>query len=36
MGQNVIISSWWESGLSSASRNHHTTFCRPFGHYACL
>jgi len=27
---------WWESGLSSASRNHVTTFCRPFVHYACL
>jgi len=23
-----------ESGLSSASRNHLTTFCRPFAHYA--
>ena len=27
---------WWESGLSSASRNHLTKFCRPFVHYACL
>jgi len=26
MGQKVIISFWWESGLSSASRNHPTTF----------
>jgi len=26
----------WESGLSSTSRNHLTTFCRPFVHYACL
>jgi len=32
--QVVII--WWESGLSSACRNHLTTFCRPFVHYACL
>jgi len=36
MGQKVIIRLWWESGLSSASRNHLTTFCRPFVHYACL
>jgi len=36
MGQKVIIRFWWESGLSSASRNHHTTFCRPFVHCACL
>ena len=36
MGQKVIIRCWWESGLSSASRNHLTTFCRPFAHYACL
>jgi len=28
MGQNLII--WWESGLSSAPRNHLTTFSRPF------
>ena len=27
---------WWESGLSSASRNHLTTFCRPFVHQPCL
>jgi len=27
---------WWEFGLSSASRNHITTFCRPSLHYACL
>ena len=26
---------WWESGLSSASRNHLTTFCRSFFHYTC-
>jgi len=26
MGQNVIIRIWWESGLSSASSNHLTTF----------
>jgi len=30
MGQKVTIRFWWESGLSSASRNHLTTFCRPF------
>jgi len=35
MGQRVIRF-WWESGLSSASRNHLTTFCGPFVHYACL
>jgi len=36
MGQIVVIRFWWEAGLSSASRNHLTTFCRPFVHYACL
>ena len=36
MGQKAIIRFWCESGLSSASRNHLTTFCRPFVHYACL
>jgi len=36
MGQKVIIRFWWESGLSSASRSHLTTFYRPFVHYACL
>jgi len=36
MGQKVIIRFWWESGLSSASRNHLTTFCRPLVHYVCL
>jgi len=36
MGQKVIIRFWWESGLSSASRNHLTTFCRCFAHYACF
>jgi len=30
MGQRVVIRFWWESGLSSASRNHLTTFCRPY------
>jgi len=30
MGQKVIYRFWWESVLSSASRNHLTTFCRPF------
>jgi len=28
MGLKVIIRFWWESGLSSASRNHLTAFCR--------
>jgi len=36
MGQKVIIRFWWKSGLSCASRNHLTTFCRPFVHCACL
>jgi len=36
MGQKVIIRFWWESGLSCASRNHLTNFCRPFVHYACF
>jgi len=36
MGQEAIIRFWWESGLSSASRNHPTIFCRPFVHYASL
>jgi len=36
MGQKEIIKFSWESGLSSASRNHLTTFSRPFVHYACL
>jgi len=36
MGQKEIIRFWWESGLSSASRNHLTTFCRPFVHYEYL
>jgi len=36
MGQKVIIRFWWESGSSSASRNHITTFCRPFVHCACF
>jgi len=36
MGQKVIIRFRGESALSSASRNHLTTFCRPFDHYACL
>jgi len=30
--KKVIIRFGWESGLSSASRNHLTTFCRPFVH----
>jgi len=36
MGQKVIIRFSWESGLSSEFRNHLTTFCRAFVHYACL
>jgi len=36
MGQKVIFRFWWESGLSSASRNHLTTSCRHFVHYANL
>jgi len=35
-GPKVIFRFWWESGLSSATRNHLTTFCRPFVYYACL
>ena len=35
-GQKVMIWFLWESGLSSASRNHLTTFCRHFAHYACF
>jgi len=35
MGEEVMISFWWASGLWSASRNHLITFCRPFVHYAC-
>jgi len=31
-----VIRFWWESGLSFASRNHFTHFCKPFVHYACL
>jgi len=36
MGQKVMIRFSWESVLSSASRNHLITSCRPFVHYACL
>jgi len=36
MGQKVVIMFWWKSGLSSAFRNHLTTFCKPFAHYAYL
>jgi len=36
MGQKVIIRFLWESGLSSASGKHLTTFCRPSVHFACL
>jgi len=36
MGQKVMIRFRWESGLSSASRNHLTTFCRSSVHYECL
>jgi len=30
MDQKVPIRYWGESRLSSTSRNHLTTFCRPF------
>jgi len=30
MGHKVVIKFWLESGLSSASRKHLTTFCRLF------
>jgi len=33
MGKNVIIRFSWKSGLSSASRDNLSTFCRPFVHY---
>jgi len=33
MGQKVIIMFWWEFGLSSASKNHLTTFCKPSIHF---
>jgi len=36
MGQKVINRFREESALSSTSRNHLTTFCRPFDHYVCL
>jgi len=36
MGKKVIIRFSWECGLSSASRNHLTTFCRSFVNYTCL
>ena len=36
MGQKVITRFWWESELPPTSRNHLTTFYRPFFHYACL
>jgi len=36
MGQKLIVRFWWESELSSGSRNHLTTFCRPSAHYARL
>jgi len=36
IGQKEIITFLWKSGLSSASRNHLTTFCRPFVHDTCL
>jgi len=36
MGQKVILRFWWEFRLSSASRNHLTTFCRSFIHHECL
>jgi len=36
MGQKVTIRFWWESSLSSASKKHLTTFCKPSIHYVCL
>jgi len=36
MGQKVIIRFWWESGLSSASRKHLTTSCRPFVYHTWI
>jgi len=30
MGQKAIIRFWWESGLSSACKNHLTTFLQTF------
>jgi len=36
MAEKVIIRFRRASALSSASRNHLTTFCRPVVHYACL
>jgi len=36
MGQKLMIRFWWESGLSSTSRNNLAMFCRPFVHYKCL
>jgi len=36
MGQRVIILFWRESGLSSLSRNHLTSFCWSFVYYARL
>jgi len=36
MGQKVIVRFWWDTELSSASRNHLTSFFRPFTHYARL
>ena len=32
----VTVRFWWETELSSASRNHLTTFFRPFARYARL
>jgi len=36
MGQTVVMKFWWECGVSSASRNHLNTSCRPSVHYECL
>jgi len=36
MRQKVIIRLWWEARLSSAARNHLTTFCWSFAYYECL
>jgi len=34
-GPKIKIRFWWESGSSSASKNHLSRFCRPFVHYPC-
>jgi len=36
MSEKLPIRYWWESAVSSASRNHLNTFCRPFVHCVYL